>query len=120
MNVQKDGQEKRVVFYEGKHIPLDADGHLINADDWSEGLAGHLAGLDGRTLEAEHWEVLRFVRGYYLRYQIVPMPKVIIKGLNKKLGEGQYTIKQLYALFSPAPMRRACRYAGIPQPAGCT
>ena len=120
MNKQKDGQEKRIVSYEGRYILLDGEGHLVNAYDWSEGLAGHLAGLDGHTLAAEHWEVLRFVRRYYLRYQIVPMPKVIIKGLNRKQGEGQYTIKQLYALFSPTPMRRACRYAGIPQPAGCT
>lgn len=120
MKEQKVGQEKRIASYEGRYILLDGEGHLVNADDWSEGLAGHLGGLDGFVLAGNHWEVLRFVRGYYLRYQIVPMPKVIIKGLNKKHGEGQYTIKQLYALFSPAPMRRACRYAGIPQPTGCT
>jgi len=28
-----------MIFFEGKHIPLDENGHLVSADDWSEGLA---------------------------------------------------------------------------------
>jgi TusE/DsrC/DsvC family sulfur relay protein len=48
------------------------------------------------------------------------MPKVLIRGLNKEAGEERYTMKFLYGLFPDHPMRRACRYAGVPQPAGCT
>ena len=79
-----------------------------------------LAGLDGLELAEDHWQVIRFIREYYLRYESVPMPKVIIKGLNKQQGAEVYTIKHLYALFPHTPMRRACRYAGVPQPAGCS
>jgi tRNA 2-thiouridine synthesizing protein E len=112
--------EKRMVSFQGKYIPLDEDGHLVNAGDWSEGLAGHLAALDGLEFAENHWQVIRFIREYYLRYESVPMPKVIIKGLNKQQGAEVYTIKHLYALFPHTPMRRACRYAGVPQPAGCS
>ena len=112
--------DKRTVFFQGKHIPLDEDGHLVNGDDWSADLANHLATLDGLELSERHWRVISFIREYYLRYKTVPMPKVIIKGLNKTEGSQIYTIKYLYALFPNTPMRRACRYSGVPQPAGCT
>src|SRR5512136_2915962 len=112
--------EKRWVSFQGKYIPLDEEGHLVDADDWSEGLAGHLAALDGLQLAENQWQVIRFIREYYLRYESVPMPKVLIKGLNKQPGTDPYTIKVLYSLFPHTPMRRACRYAGVPQPAGCT
>ena len=114
------GPDKRTVFFQGKHIPLDEDGHLVNDIDWSEGLAYHPAALDGLELLERHWRVIGFIREYYLRYETVPMPKVIIKGLNKTEGAELYTIKHLYALFPNTPMRRACRYSGVPQPAGCT
>jgi len=112
--------DKRTVFFQGKHIPLDEDGHLVNGDDWSADLANHLATLDGLELLEGHWRVIGFIREYYLRYKTVPMPKVIIKGLNKAEGAELYNIKYLYALFTDTPIRRACRYSGVPQPAGCT
>ncbi len=110
----------RMLEFQGRQVPLDEDGHLVNGDDWSEGLAGHLAALDGTVLAEKQWQVIGFIREYYQKYQSVPMPKVVIKGLNRKHGSELYTVKILYALFPDAPMRRACRYAGVPQPAGCT
>jgi len=112
--------DKKTVSFHGKHIPLDEDGHLVNGDDWSAELANHLATFDGLELSERHWRVIGFIREYYMRYKTVPMPKVIIKGLNKLEGTEFYTIKYLYALFPDTPMRRACRYSGVPQPAGCT
>jgi tRNA 2-thiouridine synthesizing protein E len=112
--------DKRTVFFQGKHISLDEDGHLVNGDDWSAELAKHLATRDGLELSERHWRVIGFIREYYLRHKTVPMPKVVIKGLNKTEGAELYTIKYLYALFPNTPMRRACRYSGVPQPAGCT
>jgi len=109
-----------MILFEGKHIPLDEHGHLVNAGDWSERLGSHLAELDGTVLDDRHWLVIRFIRAYHGRFDSVPMPKVLIKGLNREAGELRYTMKFLYGLFPDHPMRRACRYAGVPQPAGCT
>jgi len=108
------------VFHEGRNFPLDENGHLVHAGDWSEGLGRHLAELDGIALDDRHWLVIRFIRTYHGKFDTVPMPKVLIKGLNREAGEMRYDMKFLYGLFPDHPMRRACRYAGVPQPAGCT
>jgi len=115
-----DDEGRHMIHFEGRYLPLDEHGHLVNARDWSEGLARHLAKIDGMTLDDHHWLVIRFIRAYHGRFDSVPMPKVLIKGLNKEAGEERYTMKFLYGLFPDHPMRRACRYAGVPQPAGCT
>lgn len=108
------------VHYEGRNIPLDEHGHLVSAGDWSEGLGRHLAEIDGIVLDGRHWLVIRFIRAYHAKWDSVPMPKVLIKGLNREAGEQRYGIKFLYELYPDHPMRRSCRYAGVPQPAGCT
>jgi tRNA 2-thiouridine synthesizing protein E len=111
---------RNIYVYAGRHIPLDENGHLVNAGDWSEELARHFAEVDGLDLDDRHWLVIRFIRAYHGHFESVPMPKVLIKGLNKEAGAERYTMKFLYGLFPDHPMRRACRYAGVPQPAGCT
>lgn len=108
------------VLFEGRNVPLDENGHLVNAGDWSEGLGRRLAELDGIVLDDQHWLVIRFIRAYHARFDSVPMPKVLIKGLNREAGRQRYDIRFLHGLFPEHPMRRACRYAGVPQPAGCT
>jgi TusE/DsrC/DsvC family sulfur relay protein len=114
------GPSQNFVEFGGRLIPLDEDGHLVNAEDWSEGLAVRFALQDGVELTNDHWQVIRFVREHYLRFKSFPMPRLLVKGLNRALGREQFTIKALYALFPDTPMRRSCRYSGIPQPAGCT
>ncbi len=104
----------------GKTIELDADGFLANPDDWSLQVAEYFSAADGMLLTDEHWRVIRFSRDYYLTFNISPMPKVIVKMLNRQLGSELYSIKVLYSLFPEKPVRRICKYAGIPQPAGCT
>jgi TusE/DsrC/DsvC family sulfur relay protein len=112
--------EYRKLEYQGRVILLDEDGYLVNGEDWSEGLADHFASLDGLALGADHREVIRFIREYYVQFQGAPMAKIIIKRLNKQLGTERFTIKSLFSLFPESPLRRACRYAGVPQPAECT
>ncbi len=106
--------------FQGRLILLDEDGYLVNGRDWSEELAKHFAVLDTVALGVDHWQVIRFIRDYYLQFQGAPMAKIVVKRLNRTLGTERFTIKYLFALFPDYPMRRACRYAGVPQPAECT
>ncbi len=101
----------------GKTIELDADGFLANP---SLQVAEYFSAADGMLLTDEHWQVIRFARDYYRTFTIGPMPKVIVKRLNKQLGGERYSIKKLYSVFPEKPLTRICKYAGIPQPAGCT
>ncbi len=114
-----DPQYRKLEF-QGKLILLDEDGYLVDDKDWCEELAAHLASLDAVALGDDHWQVIRFIRDYYLRFQGAPMARIIVKRLNKSLGTGRFTIKYLVSLFPNSPMQRACRYAGIPRLAGCS
>jgi len=115
-----DQPEYRKLEFRGKVILLDGEGYLVDDTDWSEALAAHMASLEGIALTEDHWQVIRFIRDHYLQFKGAPMPKIIVKRLNKKRGTEHFTIKGLFALFPQSPLRRACRYAGIPQPAECT
>ena len=111
---------RRHIGGQGKTIEVDADGNLKSAEDWCEELAIYLSEEDGIELSKDHWEVINFVRWYYLTYQNCPHPKFIVKNLNKKFGDGKYTVKSLYDLFKKQPVMKACKHAGIPFTAGCT
>jgi TusE/DsrC/DsvC family sulfur relay protein len=107
------------IEFQGEWIEFDEHGYLHDIDLWSEKLAVYLSEQDDITLTEDHWEVVRFVRRYFLRYLIPPMAGVIVKGLNRNSESRKYNIKYLYRLFQETPVRLACKYAGIPKPSGC-
>lgn len=107
------------IEFDGKSIEVDEDGYLTNLDDWTDGLAGHLASQDGLELTDAHWEVINFLRNYYQQYQIAPMIKILVKEIAKVMGPDKGNTKYLYQLFPDGPAKQACRYAGLPKPTGC-
>jgi sulfur relay (sulfurtransferase) DsrC/TusE family protein len=42
---------KNIYVYAGRHIPFDENGHLVNARDWSEDLAHHIAEIDSLAFD---------------------------------------------------------------------
>ncbi|VDY43401.1 tRNA 2-thiouridine synthesizing protein E [Salmonella enterica subsp. enterica serovar Daytona] len=52
-----------MLIFEGKEISTDSEGYLKETTQWSEALAVAIAANEGIELSAEHWEVVRFVRG---------------------------------------------------------
>ncbi|MGL4794412.1 MAG: TusE/DsrC/DsvC family sulfur relay protein, partial [Aeromonas jandaei] len=64
--------EKHQLEFNGQLIETDAKGYLLNSNDWSEELALVLAAQEGITLEEPHWEVVRFVRAFYLEFNTSP------------------------------------------------
>ena len=110
----------RHIGVQGKTIEVDENGNLKSVEDWSEGLAIYLSEEDGIELSKDHWNVINFVRWYYLTYQNCPHPKFIVKNLNKGRESEKFSVKYLYDLFREQPVMKACRYGGIPFTAGCT
>jgi TusE/DsrC/DsvC family sulfur relay protein len=108
------------IEFQGRQIEVDDEGFLKSTEDWSEELAVHLSSQEGIELTADHWEIVNFVRWYYLTYNNCPHPKFIIKNLNRKYEVEKYNVKYFFQLFKDQPVRRACKYAGIPFTAGCT
>lgn len=105
--------------FKGKAYELDDDGYLINWQEWNEDLAAHMASLDGINLSDAHWEVIKFLRNYFMQYQIAPMIKILVKEIGKVMGPEKGNTKYLYELFPGGPAKQACKFAGLPKPTGC-
>ncbi len=104
---------------DGKSFEIDDDGYLIDWQDWNEGIAAQMAKEDGLDLTDAHWEVIKFLRDYFEKFQIAPMVKILTKELKKKYGKEKGNTKYLYELYPAGPAKQACRYAGLPKPTGC-
>ena len=103
----------------GKSYEVDEEGYLMDWSQWNEGIASVMAKGDGLDLTDEHWEVIKFLRDYFDKYQIAPMIKILTKELAKKYGKEKGNTKYLYELYPAGPAKQACRYAGLPKPTGC-
>ena len=99
-----------------KMIVTDHDGFLVDAQQWEPAVAEAMAAIDGVALTDLHWKVIRFLRDYFDEYQIAPDLRTLSKVLGSALSTDRGSKEQLTALFSGAPAKTACRYAGLPKP----
>jgi tRNA 2-thiouridine synthesizing protein E len=104
---------------EGKSYEVDDDGYLVDWQQWHEGIATHMAKEEGIDLTEEHWEIIKFLRDYFQKYQIAPMIKILTKEIGKTMGKEKGNTKYLYQLYPAGPAKQACKYAGLPKPTGC-
>ena len=103
----------------GKACQTDEDGYLVNIEDWSNEVAGHLAKEENVEMTDAHWEVVNFLREYYEEYKIAPMIKILVKAIGKRLGPDKGNTKYLYELYPDGPARQANKIAGLPRIGGC-
>jgi len=102
-----------------QEIATDKQGYLLNSDDWSEELAPLLAEQESINLSPAHWEVVHFVRNFYLEYNTSPAIRALVKAMAKKLGADKGNSIYLYKLFPKGPAKQATKIAGLPKPAKC-
>lgn len=97
-----------------KTIEVNEEGFLVRPEEWDDTVAEILAkeeeGLDALT--DEHWNVIRFIRRFYLDNGNAPM----VRSLCKASG---LPLKRIYELFPSGPAKGACKLAGLPKPDGC-
>ncbi|KXO14194.1 tRNA 2-thiouridine synthesizing protein E [Moritella sp. JT01] len=102
-----------------QEIATDKLGYLLNSSDWSEALAPIIAEQEGISLSPPHWEVVHFVRNFYLEYNTSPAIRALVKAMAKKLGADKGNSIYLYKLFPKGPAKQATKIAGLPKPAKC-
>ena len=56
------------------------EGFLTNSEQWDESVALKLAESDDFEITDAHWEIIRFIREYYLQYEHLPQCQVIRQG----------------------------------------
>ena len=102
-----------------KTIDTDKEGYLKDFTQWSEALAPIIAEQENISLSDNHWEVVHFVRNFYLEFNTSPAIRMLVKAMAKKLGEDKGNSKYLYKLFPKGPAKQATKIAGLPKPARC-
>ena len=78
-----------------------------------------LATEEGIELSEAHWEVVRFVREFYMEFNTSPAIRMLVKAMTQKYGEEKGNSRYLYRLFPKGPAKQATKLAGLPKPVKC-
>ena len=113
------GPQVQEIQFDGQRYHIHPSGNLVDPSVWSEALGKQLAEREGIELSADHWEVIRFLRGFYYQYGITPMVKLLVKHMQDQDGDHRINEAYLYQLYPGGPSRQGSRIAGLPEPQGC-
>lgn len=105
--------------YNGKQIETDAQGYLLNHNDWDPGMIEILAQDEGIELTDDHLEIVHFVRAFYEEFNTSPAVRMLVKAVEKEHGSEKGNSKYLFKLFRKGPAKQATKLAGLPKPAKC-
>jgi tRNA 2-thiouridine synthesizing protein E len=95
-------------------IEVDAEGYLLNLDDWSEDFARALAHREGLELTEAHWELIRFLRAYWAEHGVQPQVRVMVRHFSQCWGAERGSNHALHALFPRGgPQKQGNRLAGL-------
>ncbi len=98
-------------------VRRDAEGYLVNPEDWNEELAQQLAQEEGVTLDGTGWPVLRFMRDYWQEHQVAPDVRHVLGFLAEQDGVDRKQAKDLlFRLFPYGYVKQACKVAGMIRP----
>ncbi|MDR9827693.1 TusE/DsrC/DsvC family sulfur relay protein [Vibrio sp. FNV 38] len=102
-----------------KQIETDAQGYLLNFQEWEPEMIPMLAEMEGIELTEAHLEVVHFVRKFYEEFNTSPAVRMLVKAMEKKHGPEKGNSKYLFKLFKQGPAKQATKLAGLPKPAKC-
>ena len=107
------------MLFNGQEYPTDPQGYLLDSTLWTRQLAEYIAQLESVQMTDEHWQVVFFVRDFYLEYNTSPAIRALVKAMEKKYGKEKISSRYLYRLFPKGPAKQATKIAGLPKPARC-
>ena len=97
---------------DGHTFEVNAEGFLVNPDEWSEELATSLAAQIGINLTDDHWEAIRFLRRDFAETgETATLRRITV--------QGGIATKRLFELFPQKPAKKLAYVAGLPKPRGC-
>ena len=103
-----------VIESKKKQVEVNEEGFLSNPEEWDKEIAEVLAKVEEgiENLTDDHWEVINYIRNYYLEKNLAPMVRKVCKNTG-------FQLKYIYELFPSGPAKGACKVAGLPKPDGC-
>jgi len=108
------GMTMRRIQAGDREVLTDSEGYLVDPGDWSEGFVRAQAELEGLELNAERWEVIRFLRAYYAEHGTQAAVRNRVRHFrgvwNAEKGSNRY----LHGLFPRGgPQKQGNRLAGL-------
>src|SRR5664279_5195025 len=77
----------------GQEIEIDEDGFIQEPDKWNKDVAEDLAKAEkAYPMGEDHWKLVNYLRDYYLKYEIAPPVRMLVKQTGLDL-------KKIYELF---------------------
>ena len=99
------------------HTKRDAEGYIIDPEDWSKELADMLAREENIELKPLHWCILNFMREFYGKSGIAPDVRHVTGFLSSEYGwEKRDAKKRLFEIFPYGYVKQACKIAGMRKP----
>ncbi len=102
------------------NISTDAQGYLMNTEQWNETIARCIAANEKIELNEDHWQVIHYIRQFYNEFNTSPSIRPLMKYLASRLPAEKCNSLYLQILFPEGPARQATKIAGLPKPAKCT
>ena len=97
----------------GKTVQVDAEGFLVNPEDWNEEMAPELAKeFEINELTDAHWKVINFMRNDFKEKGQIP-------SIRRMKNAGGIPTKDLYDMFPDGPAKKAAKISGLSKPQGC-
>lgn len=103
----------------GEKIETDKEGYLLDSRLWNMQVANHIATLENIEMTEEKWQVVNFVREFYITYDTSPAIRALVKAMQNQYGIDKGNSRYLYRLFPKGPAKIATKLAGLPKPARC-
>ncbi len=105
--------------FNNQTIATDKQGYLLDLTQWTPELAELIAEQENIELTPAHWEVVLFVREFYMEYNTSPAVRALVKAMANKFGPEKGNSRYLFKLFPLGPAKQATKLAGLPKPAKC-
>jgi tRNA 2-thiouridine synthesizing protein E len=83
---------------------------------WDRNKSVDLANSEGISLNDEHWDVIVYLRSYYLEHGLPRFARTTARALNRKFA-AKGGNKYLYRLFAGGPVTQGSRLANLRTPA---
>lgn len=99
------------------HVAVDEEGYLQNPEEWDKLVARELARIENIELNEDYWQILSFIRSYWIEHCVVPDVRHVIRHLADSLGLDKKGAKNhLFKLFPYGYVQQACKIAGMLKP----
>lgn len=87
--------------------------------DWNRSASEQVAAAEGLELSLDHWDVIMFLRRYYVEHGWPERPDRLSRVLDDTFYDRGGT-RYLYRLFPAGPLAQGTRIACLPAPANVT